>query len=73
MGHGGKPWVSDVNDPNYVAGRKAVKRGKAAGPVFTKAFSRIFFVFFSGFCDFECNTISKWLNQGLASQKLCYI
>ena len=28
MGHGRKPWVSDVNDPNYVAGRKAVKTGK---------------------------------------------
>ena len=27
MGHGGKPWVSDFNDPNYVAGRNAVKRG----------------------------------------------
>ncbi|KAK3103881.1 hypothetical protein FSP39_022629, partial [Pinctada imbricata] len=25
MGHGGKPWVSDFNDPNYVAGRKAMK------------------------------------------------
>lgn len=27
MGHGGKPWVSDFNDPNYVAGRKAMKTG----------------------------------------------
>ena len=27
MGHGGKPWVSDFNDPNYVAGRNAVKTG----------------------------------------------
>ncbi|CAG2211020.1 CNDP2 [Mytilus edulis] len=25
MGHGGKPWVSDFNDPNYVAGRNAMK------------------------------------------------
>lgn len=28
MGHGGKPWVSDFNDPNYIAGRKAMKTGK---------------------------------------------
>ena len=27
MGHGGKPWVSDFNDPNYLAGRAAMKRG----------------------------------------------
>ena len=27
MGHGGKPWVSDFNDPNYIAGRKAMKTG----------------------------------------------
>lgn len=27
MGHGGKPWVSNINDPNYVAGRKAMKTG----------------------------------------------
>lgn len=25
MFHGGKPWVSDVNHPHYMAGRKAVK------------------------------------------------
>ena len=29
MGHGGKPWVSNFNDPNYVAGRNAVKTGTA--------------------------------------------
>jgi len=28
MGHGGKPWVSDFNDPNYLAGRAAMKRGR---------------------------------------------
>lgn len=33
MGHGGKPWVSDVNHPNYVAGRKATKTGE---PMFIK-------------------------------------
>ena len=27
MGHGGKPWVSDFNDPNYIAGRNAMKTG----------------------------------------------
>ena len=27
MGHGGKPWVSDFNHPNYIAGRNAVKQG----------------------------------------------
>ena len=25
MGHGGRPWVSDFNDPNYIAARKAIK------------------------------------------------
>lgn len=25
LGHGGRPWVSDFNHPNYVAGREAVK------------------------------------------------
>ena len=29
MGHGAKPWVSDFNDPNYIAGRKAMKTGIA--------------------------------------------
>lgn len=28
MGHGGKLWVSDFNDPNYITGRKAMKTGK---------------------------------------------
>ena len=27
MGHGGKPWVSDFNDPNYIAVKKAMKTG----------------------------------------------
>lgn len=27
MGHGGKPWVSNFNDPNYLAGRNAMKTG----------------------------------------------
>jgi len=27
MAHGGRPWVTDVNHPNYVAGRLAVKEG----------------------------------------------
>ena len=27
-GDGGKPWVSDFNDPNYIAGRKAMKTGR---------------------------------------------
>ena len=27
MGHGGKPWVADYNDPNFVAGRNAIKTG----------------------------------------------
>lgn len=26
-GEGGKPWVSDFNDPNYIAGRKAMTTG----------------------------------------------
>ena len=28
MEHGGKPWVSDFNHPHYVAGRKAMQKGK---------------------------------------------
>lgn len=28
MSHGGKPWVSDFNHPHYMAGRKALKRGR---------------------------------------------
>lgn len=27
MGHGARPWVSDINHPNYIAGRRAVKEG----------------------------------------------
>lgn len=26
-GEGGKPWVSDFSDPNYIAGRKAMTTG----------------------------------------------
>ena len=29
MGHGGRPWVRDFNDPNYLAGRAAMKRGNS--------------------------------------------
>ena len=25
--HGGKPWVADYNDPNFAAGRRAMKAG----------------------------------------------
>ena len=25
--HGGKPWLSDYNDDNFLSGRKAMKRG----------------------------------------------
>ena len=45
------------------------------GSVFTKPFSRKFFVFFSKICKLECNTTSDWLNHnyGLTNQKLHYI
>ena len=36
MGHGGKPWVSDFNDPNYLAGRAAMKRGRWLCQTFVK-------------------------------------
>jgi len=36
MGHGGKPWVSDFNDPNYVAGRNAVKTVFGVEPDLTR-------------------------------------
>jgi hypothetical protein len=26
--HGGRPWMSDFNDPNYLAGRAAMKNGE---------------------------------------------
>lgn len=28
MGHGSKAWMSDPNHPHYMAGRKAMKKGK---------------------------------------------
>ncbi|XP_059145561.1 cytosolic non-specific dipeptidase-like [Physella acuta] len=36
MEHGGKPWVSDVNDPNYVAARKAIKTVYGVEPDLTR-------------------------------------
>ncbi|CAG5115314.1 unnamed protein product [Candidula unifasciata] len=36
MGHGGKPWVSDINDPNYVAARKATKIVHGVEPDLTR-------------------------------------
>ncbi|XP_076115747.1 cytosolic non-specific dipeptidase-like [Mytilus galloprovincialis] len=36
MGHGGKPWVSDFNDPNYVAGRNAMKTVFGVEPDLTR-------------------------------------
>ncbi|OWF54759.1 cytosolic non-specific dipeptidase-like isoform X2 [Mizuhopecten yessoensis] len=36
MGHGGKPWVSDYNDPNFVAGRKAMKTVYGVEPDLTR-------------------------------------
>eukprot|EP00045_Choanoeca_perplexa_P016897 m.234799 g.234799 ORF g.234799 m.234799 type:complete len:489 (-) comp17392_c0_seq2:3794-5260(-) len=35
-GHGGKPWVSDVNDPNYLAGRKATQLVYGVEPDLTR-------------------------------------
>ena len=29
LASGGKPWMADPNDPNFVAGRKAVKSGES--------------------------------------------
>lgn len=28
MAHGGRPWVADYKDPNFVAGRNALKLGQ---------------------------------------------
>ncbi|XP_060068837.1 cytosolic non-specific dipeptidase-like [Ylistrum balloti] len=36
MGHGGKPWVSDYNDPNFVAGINAMKRVYGVEPDLTR-------------------------------------
>lgn len=36
MGHGGKPWVADFNDPHYMAGRKAVKNVYGCEPDLTR-------------------------------------
>ena len=35
-GHGGKPWVSDVNDANYLAGRKATQLVYGVEPDLTR-------------------------------------
>ncbi|KAK6190460.1 hypothetical protein SNE40_002323 [Patella caerulea] len=34
--HGGRPWVSDFNDPNYLAGRKAMKTVFGVEPDLTR-------------------------------------
>ncbi|KAJ8298594.1 hypothetical protein KUTeg_022654 [Tegillarca granosa] len=36
MGHGGKPWVSDFNHPNFLAGRKAMKTVFGVEPDLTR-------------------------------------
>ncbi|KAK7490769.1 hypothetical protein BaRGS_00017998 [Batillaria attramentaria] len=36
MGHGGRPWVSDFNDPNYLAGRAAIKKVFGVEPDLTR-------------------------------------
>ncbi|KAL8589235.1 Metallopeptidase M20 [Nucella lapillus] len=36
MGHGGRPWVSDFNHPNYVAGRQAMKKVFGVEPDLTR-------------------------------------
>lgn len=36
MGHGGKPWVADVTDPNFQAGRAAIKQVFGVEPDFTR-------------------------------------
>jgi len=36
MGHGGRPWVSDVNHPNYIAGRNAIKTVFGVEPDLTR-------------------------------------
>ncbi|ESP04108.1 hypothetical protein LOTGIDRAFT_224093 [Lottia gigantea] len=36
MGHGGRPWVSDFNDPNYLAGRNAMKTVFGVEPDLTR-------------------------------------
>jgi len=36
MGHGGRPWMSDFNDPNYLAARAAVKTVYGVEPDLTR-------------------------------------
>lgn len=36
MGHGGRPWLSDFNDPNYMAGRRATQRVYGVEPDLTR-------------------------------------
>jgi len=36
MGHGGLPWVADVNDPNFQAGRQAIQQVFGIDPDFTR-------------------------------------
>ena len=36
MDNGGLPWVADINDPNFVAGREAIKEVFNVDPDFTR-------------------------------------
>jgi nonspecific dipeptidase len=36
MGHGGRPWVSDINDPNYIAARRATRIVHGVDPDLTR-------------------------------------
>lgn len=36
MGHGGRPWMSNFNDPNYLAGRAAMKKVFGVEPDLTR-------------------------------------
>ena len=36
MGHGGRPWVADITDPNFRAGHKAIKSVFGVDPDYTR-------------------------------------
>ena len=61
------------SDPDLPSPRKPIKlplatKGIMCQEIFTRsvpqqAFSRTLFVFFSTFCELECNTTADWLNR----------
>ena len=61
MGHGGKCWVSDVNHPNYKAGRAATKMVYGIDPDLTREGKRTI--------RYQIST--KWIDLDLREVQIC--